>query len=305
MAKSKRQREEREKRKKISAKKYTETSGKSQTGLKLPDGVKQFKFLKAGRYYIDIIPFTASSKNPDVNEGEPYFVRTYYVHKGFSEDYKSIVCLRKTFDKPCPLCNFRTKLIAKNPEQVRSERGAPQTLAEKLYPKTRQLWNVWDRQDKESGVQVFEAAYNKSFGEKIAAYVSASCEEAEAEGKESEDEFFADPIDGKTIVVTTTEDTYDGRKFFQPTSITMKDRESPVPTSVLKKAPSLDEILEMNTMSAKDMEAYVNGTLSSTTAIATDDDEDEDDEFDEDEFENDEDEMDVSSILEFHTRTLK
>src|SRR4030066_363029 len=114
---------------------------------------------KVGEHIIDIVPFDMGANSPVdrgrplTPEGEPDYVLDIWVHygEGVAGD-QSVVCLAKTYEKKCPICEHRTQLLG----------DGDQDGAEALKPKRRTLYNVvcYDSAAEESkGVQVWNVAF--------------------------------------------------------------------------------------------------------------------------------------------------
>ena len=74
------------------------------------DGEVQFFNPVEGRNRINIIPYVIKSKNhPLVKKGEfeigdKDYVMDVYVHRGVGPSEASVLCLKNTYGKPCPIC---------------------------------------------------------------------------------------------------------------------------------------------------------------------------------------------------------
>jgi hypothetical protein len=160
-------------------------SGFASTSVKIPEGVKLFK-IKEGTNLIDIIPYKVGAGNPNADEGAYHYERTFYVHRGIGPNGDTYVCLAKTDNKACPVCEYRKKM-ATDPD------ADPETIKE-LAPKQRQLFNVIDLKNKESGIQIMEMSYHL-FGKLLNERINND------EDDEGWDRFHL-PSDGFTLRVT-------------------------------------------------------------------------------------------------------
>lgn len=106
-----------------------------------------------GEHVIDIIPYIAGPNHPTLKEGEVGFLLDFYVHSGIGPNEDRFVCLSRTYNKPCPICEDQRK---KRREGTLSD----EELA-KLNPQRRTLYNiiVWDNDKEiEKGVQLWDVS---------------------------------------------------------------------------------------------------------------------------------------------------
>jgi hypothetical protein len=199
--------------------------------IRLPKGVEGFAFRKAKKYKIDIMPYVVGKGNPNAPEGEVHWERTYYVHKGIGAEGKQHTCLRKTFAKKCPICEYVAKL--------RQNPATPPDLIKSLDSKRRQLFVVKDYGDPDKGFQVFETGYFMTFGELLKEKLDASTKYAK---------FFHLGKGGMTLtvsVVDTEFPTADGgsKSWNKPKNIEMDERAEDYDDDVLDEMPCLDECI--------------------------------------------------------------
>lgn len=222
---------ERKERQRVSARKRAEEhkSGFSSKCYRIPDGVKSYSIKKEGVHRMDIIPYTVPEgvNNPFAEPGELHFERTYYTHRDIGPDGDMYPCLKKTFGTACPICDHRASML-RDPD-------ADEELVKSLAPKERQLWNVFDPDDAEKGVQLWDCSFHL-FGKQLDARVNNSDED---DGYE----FFADPDDGLTLKVGFKEKTFGGNTFCETETIDFKSRKAPLPDELLEKAMILDSLL--------------------------------------------------------------
>ena len=203
-------------------------SGFSSSTINLPEGVSQFRLSSAGTKKLDIVPFVTGEGNPFCDSGMAYWERTYYAHRKVGPNEEMVVCLSRSTNQPCPVCEFRAKL-AKDPD-------ADPKLVEDLNPKRRQLFCVIDPADPEKGVQVWDISYHL-FGKLLAERL------AEAEDDSGWESFYH-PTKGKRLRLTVREETMGTNKFFTVSAIDFIDRK-PYDMDIIEKAPCLDEILKI------------------------------------------------------------
>jgi hypothetical protein len=191
-----------------------------------------------GTHEIDIIPYQAGRFDPAMSEGEWTYVLEVFVHNNVGPDgEQSIICMLKTFGKPCPICEHRHKLL---------EDGSDDELAEMLktsrYP--RSIYNIvcYDRKADEGKVQIFNTSHYLM--EMPLLELAHSSPRAIAEGAPPIVDF-TDPDEGKSISFSKDGD---GRntKF---TAHRLNDRPKgfKIPAKILKQAIVLDEAISRPT----------------------------------------------------------
>jgi len=229
-------RKQREKRERVSARRRAEShvAGFQGTSVKLPEGVSFLGVKKAGAKRFDIIPYRVpdGAGNPECEDGQLHFERTYWVHRGIGLEGKdSYVCLAKTAGKRCPICEKRARLAA--------DPDTEEALLKALLPKERQLWNIYDPDEPDEGVQVWDVSFHL-FGKQLDAVVKHSDENDE---EENHYEYFSDPEDGSTLKTTFSEETFAGHKYYEAGQIEFRRRKEPLPDEVVEAANILDDLL--------------------------------------------------------------
>lgn len=230
MAKNRR---EEKKRKIVSAKQRAAAGGNSfeRPSLKLPAGCNVVTWNKEGVYRYDILPYelkknhgNSFAKRFGLEAGDLYFERTYYTHRLPGEGNDSYACLKRNFNKPCPVCEEVARL---------AKEGASEDDYKPLRAKQRQLFNIIDKDDEEKGVQVFDSS-TFGFGELLDTRVNAA---------DDDDQFdtFADIETGKTLKITAKEQP-GMKKFFKAVDIQFKDRK-PYGDDILEKVFNLDDLV--------------------------------------------------------------
>lgn len=204
------------------------TSGFDSTSIKIPEGVKLFK-LEKGTMFIDIIPYVVGRGNPFADKGEVHYERTFFVHRGVGPGGDSYICLKKTLNERCPVCEHRAKL-AKDPD-------ADEQLVKDMAPRERQLFNVINRKDRDAGIQLWDVSYHL-FGKLLDARIqSDAADESWA--------MFHSPTEGLTLVLTVAEKTFGGNTFCEVTAIDFKERKEQYKESIIDKAICLDKVLKI------------------------------------------------------------
>lgn len=197
------------------------------------DGEVTFFSPTEGKHRINIIPYTIKSKNhPLVKRGEAEigeqdYIMDFYVHRGVGPSEKSVLCLKNTYGKPCPICEYAASLRKKGKEEE----------AKALKPSRRAAYNIEDL--KEPGkIKVFETSHYLFEKELI--------EEAR---DDDEGGFidFADPEEGMEIKFRASKTTKGNMEFTEFKSFAFEDRDEPISEELLDAAISFDELLTVPT----------------------------------------------------------
>jgi hypothetical protein len=233
MARSKKKK--REERQYASSKEraMTRGSGFESTTVKLPEGVKFFQVKSAKPYKMDILPYEVK-KGKDEKGGNPFsdsgflhYERTFFVHRGIGAESNSYCCLQKTFGKKCPICRDVAKM--------RRQADSDQETIDSLKPKERQLFLVIDKNDEESGVQLWDVSYHL-FGKMLDEKIKS------AEDDDNYEDFYH-LEGGMYLRVSFKEKSWSGNTFYETTNIEMKPRKEDIPEEILDDLPDLDDLL--------------------------------------------------------------
>lgn len=222
------------------------------------DGDVQFFSPTEGKNRINIIPYTIKTKNhPLVKKGEfevgdSDYVMDVFVHRGVGPSEASVLCLKQTYGKPCPICEQSALLRKQGKEDEASA----------LKPSRRVFYNIQDMKNPDT-LKVFEASHFLFEKELI--------DEAR---DDDEGGFvdFADSETGKEIKFRTSKVSRGGFEFNEFKSFSFEDRDENIPDELLEKAISFDEIMNVPTYEEAEKILY-----------GRDDNEDEDDDEQEDE----------------------
>ena len=198
------------------------------TSVKIPDGVPIFQVKQAGVIRVDFIPYKVGVGNPYADPGSVHCERTYYVHRGIGPNEDSYICLAKTLNKPCPICEARAKM-AKSGDDDDAQ------MAKQLAPKQRQLWLVHDHREPDKGVQLWDYSYHL-FGKSLNARITDS-------DPDDEYEYFFDPKAGLVVKIGFSEETMGKNKFYEAQSIDFKKRAEPLDRNLLKHGICLDDLI--------------------------------------------------------------
>lgn len=199
---------------------------------KIDDEVVFFK-PQEGKSRINIIPYTIKTKNhPLVKRGEfeigdKDYVMDYFVHRNVGPSEATVLCLKNTYGKPCPICEQSALLYKQGKEDE----------AKELKVSRRVVYNVEDL--KEPGkLKIFETSH--------ALFEKELIDEAR---DDDEGGFidFADEEDGYEIKFRATEVQKGKLKFKEFKSFSFEKREEPIPDELLESAISFDEIMNIPT----------------------------------------------------------
>jgi hypothetical protein len=174
-------------------------------------------------HIIEILPWFAGENYPYIQgrklkEGTPTYLVDVYVHRNVGANDDQYICLAKSYNKPCPICEFR------NSGDLSAEE------VEALRPKRRTVYAIWDRDAESKGVQVWEVAHW---------YMEKKLQYRAKRPRGGGFINYSHAKLGRSISFTITaigkNREYEGHDFIE--------RESPIPEEILEKVPCLDELL--------------------------------------------------------------
>lgn len=178
-----------------------------------------------GKNLIDILPFTVKSKHhpQGLKPGDEDYVLDIWIHSFVGAGNGSVLCLKKTFGKPCPICEEQAVL--------RKSDDAEDDAVKALNPKRKCIYNVVDLNNEDKGIQLFEVShflFEKELLEKV----------------EGDDEFitFADLEEGRSIEFRAKKEKFGQFDFLKYKDFTFKKR-SGYEEDVLEQTFPLDELL--------------------------------------------------------------
>jgi hypothetical protein len=198
------------------------------------DNVQGLQLWKPGEgdHEFDIIPYNAGKNDPEktISPGDPTYVLILWVHRGIGINEDSFICLAKTYNKRCPVCEYQASL---------RDTEADDDEIKRWNPTRRTYYNVlvYDKAEQEKGVQVLDIAHYYMEPELLA----LSRPSARGSGAK-EKIFFASPDkEGKSIRFTregTRRNTsYKAFKFL--------DRDYELDDEILSAVHCLDEIIHI------------------------------------------------------------
>jgi len=198
------------------------------TSFRVPEGMEVFKLKEQGRKKIEILPVLATAKNKHGVEGTYHFEATYWVNR-IGADNQSYVSPKRTFNERCPVHEEYSRL--------NNDPNADEEHIKSLRAKQRQLFYVFDHDEPEKGVQLWDMSYwlfGKQLDEKIML----------AEEEDGYDQFF-DPYDGLTIKLGVTEDQFAGNKFYKVAAIDFVKRKDEIDEELWADLEPLENLLKV------------------------------------------------------------
>ncbi len=215
-----------------------ETKRGGRGGISVPPGLSMFKPKKNGSHTLDIIPFP-TTENRDrfadkmrysSKRGVLYPERTYWVHYGVGINNDAFACSARNFGKPCPVCQDRAKYL-EEPD------GESQDKANALKPKQRQLWLVYDNDEPEKGIQLWEVS-QFNFGRHIEDYIEGFKKDERGSYR-----VYYHPDKGMTIRVTCKEATTGQNTYTDFLVHSMSPRVKALPEEIFEHEYDLDEMV--------------------------------------------------------------
>ena len=198
------------------------------------DGEVQFFQPSVGKNAINIIPFEIKSKNhPLVKQGQMEvgdldYCLDVWTHRNVGPTESSVICLKKTFGKSCPICEESDKL----------RKAGKDNESKSLVSKRRVFYNIEDIRKKPGEIQVFEVSHHLFEKELI--------DEAR-DDETSEFVDFYDPKTGKTVKFKCTKEKMGGFEFNSFKSFSFEERDEPIDDDLLASAISFDQYMNILT----------------------------------------------------------
>jgi hypothetical protein len=209
---------------------YQQKDSFSFKGIFSPEKVKGMSFWKPGpgQHIFDILPYIAGSQNPRRKKGKAAYVVDVFTHRGVGPNEDQYICLAKSFNEPCPICEYRAERV--------KESDATEEEIKALKPGRRVVYAIWDGDDQKKGVQLYEVAH--WFMENP---IQSIVKKPKRGGGLSEAIDFPHPDNGKSVAfeikaVGKNRD-YTGHQFV--------DRDEPIPDEILEAVPVVDELLHV------------------------------------------------------------
>lgn len=181
-------------------------------------------------HFINIIPYIAGKKNPNIKEGKAGYNLDYYVHRKVGMNEDTYICLSRTFSLACPICEEQARL--------RKSDDFDEAFVKTLNPSRRVMYNIHcidSEKEARKGIQIFEVSH-WLFEKELA--------ELAKKPRGGGFVLFQDPDEGKTVCFrkkgngpTNTE--YKGFQF--------EDRPEPIAEDILEAALCLDALIHIPT----------------------------------------------------------
>ena len=230
------------KKKSSMMKRYQASYESKESGVPAKAGVMNWKKAEGdvtffspieGRNRINIVPYEIKTKNhPLVKRGEfeigdKDYVMDIFVHRGVGPSEASVLCLKSTYGKPCPICEQSAILRKQGKEKEAGD----------LKASRRVFYNIQDMKEPDK-LKVFETSHYLFEKELI--------DEAR-DDEEGGFVDFADPIDGKEIKFRASDVQKGSIKYKEFKSFSFEDRDDPISDELLESAISFDEIMNVPT----------------------------------------------------------
>lgn len=207
---------------------------------------KFYKIAKSGEYGISIIPFIIKTKkHPAIQQGasvgDEVYALDYWRHAGVGPNKAFVVCPKRTWNKPCPICELA--------DQMKLEHGPESKQYTDLLAKHRVVYNVIAADEDE--LQVMEESY--------ALFETELIKVAKAKAVRKGQDFirFAKLSEGLDVLFSAERTTFQKAEFNKYSAFDFEKRETPRKASLVDKSYALDEFL--NQMSYDDLNALLYG----------------------------------------------
>ena len=177
---------------------------------------------------INIVPYLAGKQNPHVAEGKPTYILDIYRHAKVGVNEDSYICMKKTYDKPCPICEYQAKLRKESDGSDASE-----DYIKSFNAGRRAIYNVHcldSAKEEAKGIQIWEVSHFL-FEKEIL--------EIAKKKRGGGFVYFADIDDGKIVSFRRTGSSV-GTKF---TAIEFEERDAPISDELIESALCLDEMI--------------------------------------------------------------
>ena len=194
------------------------------------DDLEKVNFWKCSdkEHTIDIIPYIAGGNDPHNAKGDLCYVLDLFIHGGVGVNEDAYICLARSFNKPCPICDHQKKL---------KEEGADEDSIIKINPTRRTVYNIVcydDDKELEKGIQIWTVAHR--YMEKLLTPLGKK----RGGGRI----LFVDPDEGKSISFERSgmgmmNTDYIGHKF--------EDRDYTISDKLLDAAHCLDDLIHIPT----------------------------------------------------------
>jgi hypothetical protein len=212
--------------------------------------VKFFKPKDGTRSRIIILPYVIKTKKHPLvakgrwSAGDTDYVMDIWVHQRFGGGDQDFVCLKKNYNKPCPLCEMAEEYRQQGKEKEYGNAKASRRV----------FYNVVDARDYKRGVMILGASHYLFERELI--------EEAVASGSGSEPLDFSDIGNGSVVSFRSSMNTGGMYDFLEFKSFQFESREGRIPKDLLEEIICLDECLNLLTYEEIQEQVYGQGASS-------------------------------------------
>ena len=198
------------------------------------ESLKKDDFWKSteGDHSIDIIPYIAGANNPHVKEGKAAYILDVWVHRKVGVNEDDFICLSRTYNDPCPICEYQNELRkqAKNSDD-------PESFDEEikeLNPTRRAIYNIssHDKKDDPDDVKIWDVSHYLFEKELL---------EAAKKKRGGGFVLFADPDEGKIVSFRQVGE----KKQMTFKAFEFEDRNEVIPDELLEKAQCLDMLIHI------------------------------------------------------------
>ncbi len=226
------------------------TGGGSQS-LQVPSGLSFWKPKKSGSHNIDIVPYVVTNVSKRfadnlvfVPPGKLWYERSFFSHRSIGVNEDSFVCPAKTANRPCPICEGARKYQD-------SPRKEDQEARKALRPQERQLFLIYDLDDPDRGIQIWNVS-TFNFGAQLDEFIrGARTKNVAAYRKFFAPGGFSMRITGvEKPMPSGTNTVYSVNEFYE--------RENPWPENFLEHGYDLDAMVRV--LDYKDLKAIYEGT---------------------------------------------
>jgi len=221
-------------------KKHSENSRGSwgKNFLNLGEGVEFYKM--GAKNEFDILPWKVTTKNhpdKDVKPGDYEWVLDVSIHQNIGVNNDNYVCLKRTYGKPCPICEERERLAELN--------GWKDPIVTALSPSRRGLMWILDHRerDEDKEIKLFKSSW-ASLAKN--GFMSLLLQEIEVtEGEENQEIIVADLEEGRTVTFEGMEASGGDFTYMTPNPRKFKlvPRDESLDEELWDRVPSLDALL--------------------------------------------------------------
>jgi hypothetical protein len=128
--------------------------------------LERLKLERDKDYLIDILPYQIETENhPNKPKGEDYYTLDIWVHTYIGLNKGSYLCMKKTYDKPCAICEEFERLKVKFEDEGLSKEQVWDKIKH-LYPQQRNIYHVLYK-DKKYILDVAYKTFEKIWWEAI------------------------------------------------------------------------------------------------------------------------------------------